>query len=317
MEEKTKVEALATSLTELEKEYEEILDSLNYLNLAMEEMITKLNSEKIKLQETKANLVNPTSYIDEDLKERDEEEIKDIQKKIGKLDKRRLEIITDPAIIASEAKELIINGDRVNALAKVQELVTIVKSKPYMDIPSSSELTSMLQEEEEATIEARDEFASIIDSKDYLGSDSEVVEERINFLNSKIYTLEEKINIAREEIQNIDTIEFQTLTAKLGETVQIYNQLLQELAEYKIIVETGNEDKTPKRRAILAAAYDRKQTEVENVFKIIENYKIDQKNLIQKAYALETKEISNYQKEIVIQYIIEKLFIFERYLIWK
>lgn len=297
-EENTKVEILAASLTKLEKEYEEILENLNYLNLAMEEMTRKLNNEQIKLQETKANLVNPTSYIDEDLKERDEEEIKDIQKKIGRLDKRRLEIITDPAIIASEAKELIISGDNVSALAKVQELVTIVKSKPYMDIPTSNEFTSMLQEEEEAAIETRDEFASIIDTKDYLGSDSKVVEERINFLNSEIYTLEEKINTAREEIQNIDTIEFQSLTSKLDETMQIYNQLLQELAEYKIIVETGNEDKTPKRRAILAAAYDRKQKEVENVFKIIENYKMDQKNLIQKAYVLETKEISNYQKEI-------------------
>ncbi len=297
-EENSKVGMLSTSLNDLEKEYDSALENLNYLNLAMEEMTKKLNSERVKLQETKANLVNPASYIDEDLKERDEEEIKELQKKIAKLDKRRLEILTDPAIIASEAKELIITGDRVNALSKVQELVTIVKSKPYMDIPSSNELTTMLQEEEEAAIEARDEFASLIDTKEYLGSDSKVVEERINFLNGEISALEEKISMAREEIHTIDTVEFQSLTARLEETNAIYNQLLQELAEYKIIVETGNEDKTPKRRAILAAAYDRKQKEVENVRKIVENYKNDQKILIHKAYVLETQEIAKYESEI-------------------
>ena len=69
-------------------------------------------------------------------------------------------------MIANQAKELIIHDDKASALAKLQELVTIVKSKPYMDIPSSSELTAMLQEEEDAATTARDEFASLIQKTD-------------------------------------------------------------------------------------------------------------------------------------------------------
>lgn len=279
-------------------EEKEKLNNLNYLNLAMEEMNKKLESEKARLAETKANLGSQLSYIDEELKEQDDKRISELQKKIMELEKRRLEIITDPAMIASEAKEFIVKDDHVNALAKIQELVTIVKSKPYMDIPSSNELTTMLEEEEDAATTARDEYASLIDTKNYSSGDSEVIEERISFLNTVIASLEDKIKLAKDEIDSIDNIEFKNLSNHLNNTIDVYNQLQGELAEYKIIIETENEDKTPKRRAILAAAYERKQKELEDVENIIEHYKADQKVLITKAYLLETENINKYEKEI-------------------
>ena len=218
--------------------------------------------------------------------------------KISDLEKRRLEIITDPMMIASEAKEAVIKGDKTGAMAKLQELVTIVRSKPYMDIPSSNDFTSMLQEEEEAAIEARDEFASLIDSKNYSDGDSETIEKRIDYLNLQISALEDKIRIANEEIRNIDTVEFQELTIRLQETEETATLLMQELSEYKIIIETEIEDKTPKRRAILSAAYDRKEKELENVQKIVDYYKADQKELIHKAYIIETERIKGFEQEI-------------------
>ncbi len=302
-EENQKLEGLVASLGKSEEDYSGTggaLERLSYLNLAMEEMNSKLDGEKVKLAETKSNLVNPTSYIDEDLKERDATQISEIQKKLNELETRKLEIITDPTMIASEAKEAVITDDKASALAKLQELVTIVRAKPYMDIPSSNDFTAMLSAEEEAAIEARDEFASLIDSKNYLDGDSETIERRIDYLNLEIAALEEKIRISNEEIKNIDSAEFLELTTRLAETEETANQLIKELAEYKIIIETEIEDKTPKRRAILAAAYDRKQKELENVQKIVDNYKEDQKILIHKAYVIETERIKGFQEEIAL-----------------
>jgi len=302
-EENQKLEGLIASLGKAEEDYSGTggaLERLSYLNLAMEEMNSKLDGEKVKLAETKSNLVNPTSYIDEDLKERDATQISEIQKKLNELETRKLEIITDPTMIASEAKEAVITDDKASALAKLQELVTIVRAKPYMDIPSSNDFTAMLSAEEEAAIEARDEFASLIDSKNYLDGDSETIERRIDYLNLEIAALEEKIRISNEEIKNIDSAEFLELTTRLAETEETANQLIKELAEYKIIIETEIEDKTPKRRAILAAAYDRKQKELENVQKIVDNYKEDQKILIHKAYVIETERIKGFQEEIAL-----------------
>lgn len=293
-----KVKTLETALEELEKKDKETLDSLNYLNQAMEEMNSKLEDEKARLHETKTNLASQSSYLDEELKERDDKRIQELQKKITNLEKRRLEIITDPAMIAGEAKELLVKDDKNSVLAKLQELVTIVKSKPYMDIPSSNELTAMLQEEEDTATTARDEFASLIDTKNYSSGDTEVIEERIGYLNSEIHELEEKINIAKSEIKTIDQDKFVKLTEHLENTIAIYNQLQEELGEYKIIIETENEEKTPKRRAILAAAFDRKQKELEDVARIIDHYKENQKDLVSKAYDLEHNAIVKYEKEI-------------------
>lgn len=311
--EKDKIKKLEESLEEEENNDKSALDSLNYLNQAMEEMQEVLEDEKVRLSDTKKNLSGKSSYIDEELKQSDEKRIQELQKKINNLDKRRLEIITDPAMIASEAKELIIKDDRTSALAKLQELVTIVKAKPYMDIPSSNELTVMLQEEEDAATTARDEFASLIDTRNYSSGDTEVIEERINYLNSEIKALEDKIASAKEEITLIDETRFKDLTLHLTNTQNTYNQLQEELAEYKIIIETETEDKTPKRRAILAAAYDRKKKELDDVAGIIEHYKEDQKRLVNKAYLIENEQIRTYENEISIykQEIREMEFLLE------
>lgn len=296
--EKEKVVLLVSSLESYENRIKDTLEHLNYLNKAMEEMQDKLENEKTRLVETKANLGNQASYIDEELKENDERRIQALQKKISELEKRKLEIITDPSIIAGEAKELIIANDKVNALLKLQELVTIVKSKPYMDIPSSNELTTMLEEEEEAATTARDEFASLIDTKNYSSGDTEVVEERINYLSAEIASLEEKIKSAKAEIDVIDNQKFKNLVKHLENTNDTYKQLQDELEEYKTIIENETEEKTPKRRAILAAAYERKKKEIEDVGRIIDQYKENQKTLVEKAYILENDGIKNYEIEI-------------------
>ncbi len=297
-EEREKIKELESNLSDFVIQENKTLDKLNELNIAMEKLNCNLESDKDRLEETKRNLETQNSYIDEELKEQDDKKMQELQKHISNLEKRRLEIITDPAILANDAKEFIIHDEKSNALTKLQELVTIVKSKPYMDIPSSNELTAMLQEEEESATTARDEFASLIDTKNYSSGDTEIIEERISYLNELIKDLEEKIKDAREEINLIDTKKFKDLTFHLAHTMEVYEQLKKELSEYKEIIETENEDKTPKRRAILIAAYERKQKELEDIVKIIDQYKENQKELVNKAYVLENEYIKNYELEI-------------------
>ena len=305
--ENEKIKSLEEELKNTEKQEDKNLEKLSRLNETMEQLKQELADAKNRLEETKASLENQNSYMDEELKEQDDKKIQNLQKNISNLERRRLEIITDPAIIANDAKEFIINDEKSNALLKLQELVTIVKSKPYMDIPSSNELTAMLQEEEETATTARDEFASLIDTKNYSSGDTEVIEERIAYLNNAIKDLEEK--------QYIDNSKFKDLTAHLEHTIATYEQLESELKEYKVIIETETEDKTPKRRAILAAAYERKQKELEDVAAIIECYKENQKELVSKTYQLENESIKTYEREIdayhqeirKIEYLLENV----------
>lgn len=299
-DENSKLDGLVTSLHQKENEHNEVLEHLNYLNLAMDEMQNKFRNEKMRLAETKANLVNPASYIDQELKQIDENRIEEIENELASLDRRRLEILTDPVIIADDAKELIEMDDRVNALAKIQELVTIAKSKPFMDVPSGNALASMIREEEENAMNARDEFASFIDSKNYMNQDNRVIEERINYLNMEIASVEEKIKAAKEEIKNIDTVRIQQLNERLEDTIAVEKELEEDLKNYKIIMESENEDKTPKRRAILSAAFNTKQNELENVISLVNHYQNDQKILIQKAYDLEVNDIAKYEAEIEV-----------------
>ena len=79
---------------------------------------------------------------------------------------------------------------------------------------------------------------------------------------------------------------------------QLADQLEKDIANYKEVIDNENEEKTPKRRAVLITAYEKKEQELANVRQIIENYKKDQQILINKAYCLETGDIVKYEQEI-------------------
>lgn len=297
-EENKKLDTFSSSLDELKKDYQEALERLNYLNLAKEEMVAKLESDKKSLAEVKANLINPSSYIDNDLKEIDEERIETIKKRLFDLDKRRLEIITDPVMIAEEAKNLLIDDDRTSALSKVKELVTIVKSKPFMDIASGANLSATLQEELENAITERDEFAAMIDEKDYMGVDEEAIEARKQYVEQVIADLQAQIESLRNAVVVIDQTKFAIVNEKLNDAIQLEIRLEQNSKEYEDIIFNDDEEKTPKRRAVLSAAFQKKQEELEIVKQLILSYREDQKKLIEQTNTIENGEIVRLEKEI-------------------
>ncbi len=296
-EEKHKKKENESLIAEKEKTHTELLEKLNYLTLAKDEMAAKLESDEKRLSEIKSSLMNPSSYVDEDLKEIDRKRTEEIQKQLSSLDKRRIEIITDPGIIASEAKELIDEDDRTSALSKIKELVTIVKSKPFMDIPNSADLSRILQDELDTASTNRDEFAALIDSKDYTGKDSKIVTNRIEYLNIEIANTEDKIRLLKEEINRLDTTDFQELSNRLEEAQDLALELEKNIDDYEQVM-ASEEEKTPKRRAVLSAAFEKKKKDLATVKQIISSYKKNQKELIHKASELEKKDIPAYEKYI-------------------
>lgn len=143
--EQKSVEELNKELSEKSKMYESALKELELNNQAFNELSSKLDTEKTRLNDVLDNLENPNAYIDEDLKARDEEKLATLNSELEQLEKRKVELLTDSNMIGADAKELIIENDIYEALNKIKELVTIVKSKPYMDISSSSILEEELE----------------------------------------------------------------------------------------------------------------------------------------------------------------------------
>lgn len=298
-ESQQQITELNSLLNEQESSYQTVLEHLNYLTLAKEEMIAKLTSDKEQLADIKASLINPSSYVDEDLKELDEKRIEEIKKQLAILDKRRIEIITDPGMIAKEAKELIVEDDRTSALSKVKELVTLVKAKPFMDIPNNSDLNAILQEELNTASNNRDEFAALIDAKDYTGVNLQVISTRIEFLTLQISKNEAKIKQLQEEIGALDTHDFKEIRTRLLDAIAFSNELEQNIATYEEVM-ASDEEKTPKRRAILSAAFEKKKRDLAAVNKVISSYKNDQKELIHRAYEIENLEITRCEKNIQV-----------------
>ncbi len=299
--EKKNLEQLQADLEKAKNEYDTLTSKINYLNLAKEEMNKKLASEKTKLNDTKASLINPASYIDYDLKKIDNEHVSAIKNKLLKLDKRRIEILTDPTMIAKEAKDLILEDDRTGALAKIKELVTIVKTKPYMDLPSGSELSSFLHDELISASDKRDEFAATLDNKDYTSGNNQILNERIEFLKQEINDLKDQIKDLEDKVHKMDTTEFDSIQKHLENAEKRAEELSQQIVMYEEIMHGDDADKSPRRKAILNASLSKKQEELANVSTIIDNYKKDQKKLIFQTNEILTKEIAALQEKIAVK----------------
>lgn len=289
---------LTSELEETKKKYTEITNKIDILNLAKAERDEKLKHEKEKLSDTKACLINPASYIDYDMKKIDDARVEEIKDELLKLDKRRLEILTDPAMIAKDAKDLILDDDRTSALAKIKELVTIAKTKPFMDIPNGSELTNILQDELTAASEKRDEFAAVIENKDYMGSSNMVVADRIEFLNHKIDSLKAEISTLEEKVQKIDAEDLKELIAAKEKVQNHKEELEQQIIVYEDMLSGDDSDKSPKRKAILNSALIRKQEELTIVSAILEAYLKDEQSMVMKTNTLLEKEIIQLNDEI-------------------
>lgn len=270
-----------------------ITDKLNTLGEERSKLETQINEDKSRLQETIDILNNKNSYIDEELKESDKEKISKLEEELNKLEDRKTEILEDPAFIGYLAEEAVVEDDITTALKEIKNLTEIVKKRPYMDFISSE-----LEEALEQATSKRDEFASLIDSKNYNGEDKSIMSDRIAYLESKKNTIEEEIDILKDKINKIDTEEVKELRTKVNETKLIKDKLTSDIEDYKKVLKSNNEYKTPRKKALLNAAFHRKVEELEHVSTILSSYQKDLENLVNSSKLLEEKELTSKKEEI-------------------
>lgn len=265
--EKNNIEELKTILDNKTSLYNDILKELELNNQAKDELSTKLSREEERLNDVMDNLTNPNTYIDEDLKKSDEDRLNLLENELDKLQKRELELLTDASVIGADAKELIATNDANAALQKIKELVTIVKTKPYMDINNAAILDEELEKKESLRIE----LAGLIDSKNYEGINSEAIKERIDYLNKEIENNNEQVAKLKNEISNIDEHISSILGKKISDLEKEIIDAEKIVQSYKDLIKS--KDSASKTRTNLEQAILKKQKEIQVLDNILIAYK--------------------------------------------
>lgn len=281
-----------------EEEYRLATEHLMDLTSKVEEQKNRLNTEQEKLRDTEANLASNNSYMDTELKKEDEQRLHSLEEKLDALEARKEEIQTDPVMIGNEAKELLLEDDRTGCFLKVKELVNLLKKTPYMDIATSSELENVLANEEEQAIQERDEFASLLENKKYDSNDAPIILEREKYLEQQKSDLESELNALEMKIKKIDTIKIREISSLLSSANIISENLRKELAEYKKVMESNAENATPRKKAILNAAYAKKEEELNSIGQVIESYEAEMQDLMRESKQIAEEEITNLNNKI-------------------
>ncbi|MDE5539321.1 MAG: hypothetical protein K2J20_02420, partial [Bacilli bacterium] len=265
--EENSVALLTKELEEKNNNYNDILKELELNNQAYTELKESLQLETSRLNDTLENLGNPNTYIDTDLKAQDEEKLSDLEAELTTLEKRKIELLTDAHMIGTEAKELIADNSIMDAINKIKELVTIVKSKPYMDINSRSILDEELEKKESLRIE----LSNLIDNKNYEEEENTSVSTRIDYLTKEIESYKNTITIYRTEINSIDSFVNDTLGLNITNIEEKILTLEKNISEIHTFLK--GKQKSSRSRASLENALSKKEKEKEILNNILASYK--------------------------------------------
>lgn len=280
-----------------QKSYEKVQGKLEVLSFSKNELENKIEIETEKLIDIKANLLNKRGYVNAELKKADQEKIDTLEEEIAKLEEEKTKILSNPIMIAEEAKNYLIDDDKTSALKKVKELRDLLMELPYMDInpTSSKEILAIELENAEAK---RDEFASMINSKNYESVDTTLIKDRIAYITDKKEKLLEEINGIKEKINKLDNNELEDLNNRINYCENEVSNLKEKIEEYEITLK--NSELVISKKATLQASFDKKQEELNNIMKLLSSYKNDRKNIVLLSYNLETEEIKKLYEEIKI-----------------
>lgn len=297
-EESENVNIIKKELDKKEEKYQSLLKEIELNNQAMEELDNKLEMEKARLADIIDGLKNPNTYIDEDMKKEDEDELEKRKEELDALEKRRIELLTNASVIASDAKQFIANENYIGALSKIKELVTIVKAKPYMDITSIKTLEEELDKKE---LE-RTEISNLIENKNYNGVSSDAINTRISHLENGISNNKEIIKKYKEEIARIDEETSNHLASIIQDLEKEIEAKEAVLEEYKALL--NKEDLSTRTKANLESAITKKTKEKKILDGLLVSYKENLLDNIAKTNSLSDlinsldDEIIKHEKEL-------------------
>lgn len=297
-ENEKKLDIAKRNVTETEEEYRKTSRELTDFTSQVEKLKKELKEEKTKLASTIQSLESNDAYIDKFQKENDEKKLEDLKKRVEELKARQEEILRDPVYIGSLAKELYIEDDRTGCLLKVKELVEFLKTLPFMDIANSSDIDRILNEAEESLVAERDEFASMIENKKYDADDSQIIEERKRYLETKKQSFQEQLEKVKSEIKSIDLEKIKEINSLLSAAIIVENNLKKDLAQYNSVIEGEQENATPKKKAVLTAAFKKKEEELEIIEGIINDYENEMEELMLESKSLEESTVRELEEKI-------------------
>lgn len=267
--EEAHLQKLKDELLKKEKKHQSILKNLDLEGQALSELRLKKEAEEIRLGDIIDNLNNPNAYIDYELKSQDEEKLISLHETLDELQKRKLDFLTDPNMIGADAKELVLNLNYTEALNKIQELLNVVKAKPFMDVTN----LAVLDEELEKKEMERNELANYIDSKNYASMNSDEISKRIEYLNSEIEKEQNSIQHLQEMNQGMNQELDHNLTSLISELENRILQLSQEIDEYDKLIKDST--KSRRTKANLENGILKKQKEKDTLEQILRDYKSD------------------------------------------
>lgn len=280
-------------LEKSEKAYSKLQAKIEVQSYSIKEIEESLKNETEKLDEIKANLNNKSAYINNDLKKEDQEIIEKLVEEIVTLEKNRVDILTDPVMIAEDAKDQLLEDNITGCLNKVKELKNIVDNIPYMDIETFN--SNVLDVELENAIAKRDEYSSMINSKNYESVDTTLINDRINYLNSKKDENSERKEIILKEIERIDTVVVEDLNNRISYCEKEAVELNGKIKEFNNLLE--DTELSQSKKISLQVAFAKKQEELNNINKLMQSYKNDRKNSIEDSCNLESVSLVEIQEK--------------------
>lgn len=278
---------------QVKKEYNEVSEKLEQLTNKKEMLEEKIHKEQGRLEEIVNSLSNPNSYVNKSAKIKDEKTIDLLTDELENLEKRRLEILNDPVFIAQDAKNFLIEEDNSKALFKIKELLTIVLSKPFMDV-DNIELDDLL----EKAISSRDEFANEIEGKNYSDNNLGAIKIRLAYLEEKKQNILDEINKIKEKIKVIDIEEVKKLITNIESLKSEKNQLEKDISLYQNVINSSKEFTTPKKEASLRAALKKKEEALSFIVQILRDFEFDLEKTVIDSKELETKNLKELEEKV-------------------
>lgn len=292
-QEREKIESLQLKLENENKSLTSISQKVDDINQKVSRVTKEIELCTSRLYEVKKSLNSKKNYIDENLKNKDSETIKNLQTKLLDLEAKKLTILTDAIYISSEIKELFIAEKENLAMKKLAELVAIVNEKPYMEINDIDSLQQELSKLENT----QNNLINIIDNKEYYGNDVLYLDNRINHLKKLINVKKDEIKATKSRISQIDNELVIDITEELKNAENTSEKIEQAIKDYEKLI-NSKDQKNNSTLVALQATYNKKNNELKVIRNIIERYTRELAILIETSSGLEEEKLTKLNEEI-------------------
>jgi hypothetical protein len=270
------------------KEKNQITEELQCLSDTNNEHIDDLKETKDRLNEIKIKLANEKNYYDYDSEQKDNRELSEMSQNLDELESKRLVLLTNPANLASEAKKMLVQEDWNNAIAKIKELITVLKSVPFINETDDTKL-----KENYDNVKAKiDSMEKEIENKSYDTVENDVIVNRVAYLTEIITNFEGKSKSIKEIVDDIDNKMVLDLKNEIDNSIIQKNGVKGNLEELKRLSE--NDDSVELLASIMAY-----QKELESIEEIIDGQSEDLERLVDFSAKLESEFIDRINDRIL------------------